>query len=203
MYIYIQIYKQNRHTQLRRKRKWNQQSEKHNITTNKGDHPFCSFPFCVSLGQFRTSPFFFSRGQNYSMVGSRQTWRLDVSARLQMSTPSQGFQHRECIVMGDESSPGQLYQQLSPSYYLIYKSTSGTFNIGQVAMRLTAPSFNIKSWHALEGSSAGLLWLGTLVNHAQVLVFSSSLSQSKISRTCFEPDVPLMHASIELLLSMK
>ena len=165
---------------------------------------FVRFHFAFHSDNSGPIPFLFSRGQNIRWLVQRQTWRLDVSARLQMSTPPQGSQHRRGIVMGYESSPGQLYQQLSPSYYLIYKSTSGTFNIGQVAMRLTAPSFNIKSWHALEGSSAGLLWLGTLVNHAQVLVFSSSLSQqSKSSRTYFEPDVPLMHASIELLLSMK
>ena len=112
MYIYIQIinkpsYANTSKTQMKSAIRKTQHHDKQR---------WSSVLFVSILRFTRTiqdQPFLFSRGQNYSMVGSRQTWRLDVSARLQMSTPSQGFQHKECIVMGDESSPGQLYQQLS------------------------------------------------------------------------------------------
>ena len=73
---------------------------------------FVRFHFAFHSDNSGPIPFFFHVGKNIRWLVQRQTWRLDVSARLQMSTPPQGSQHRRGIVMGYESSPGQLYQQL-------------------------------------------------------------------------------------------
>ena len=163
-------------------------------------HTCCSF---FHVGKVSMSPSYGSIGIGMSRIVS--TWNVHHWLHYCFHISQQFIVSKET---GTTESLPLSHISVIPHFLFIkpffYNSTRGTPVRGQTAWRLTAPSLTIKSWHALDGSSAGLLWLGTLVNQVQDRAFSSSFSQhNNSSRTGLDPEVPLMHASIELLLSMK